>query len=80
MLNLKITIIVFCLGNERLILYIGYFSILVCIIPFIENVYALMHGVGKDADLASYLSDLHDERQTGEPSLIFQYSQIGMFF
>ena len=70
----------FCLGNERLILYIGYFSILVCIIPFIENVYALMHGVGKDADLASYLSDLHDERQTGEPSLIFQYSQIGMFF
>lgn len=39
-----------------------------------------MHGVGKDADLASYLSDLHDERQTGEPSLIFQYSQIGMFF
>lgn len=53
---------------------------MVCIIPFIENVYALMHGVGKDADLASYLSDLHDERQTGEPSLIFQYSQIGMFF
>ena len=52
-------------------------SLLLCIIPFAENVNAVINGIGGNDGLGSYLAEVHNDRQEGYRKDMFHYTWIG---
>lgn len=72
--NRKSSIILY--SNNSFIKYLSYVLLIINIIPFVENIQALINGLD-NYGMSTYLSDIHDFRQEGDTTGIFQYTLIG---